>query len=54
MVVLIVGITTIRALLVPTLVVDVANVGNFYQGLLGCNVLYGHSKVLGLAAFALP
>ena len=42
----------------PTLEVDVANVavwlGNFYQNLLGCNVLCGHNEALGPATIGLP
>ena len=37
----------------PTLELDVANVaiclGNFYQGLLGCDLLCGHNEALGAA-----
>ena len=45
-------------LLTPTLEVDVANVaiilGDLYQGLSGCGVLYGHNEALGIATAALP
>ena len=45
-------------LLVPTLELDVANVavcsGNFYQGLLGCDLLCGHNKAIGAATIILP
>ena len=45
-------------LLAPTLEVDVSNVavclGDFYQGLLGCNLLYGHNEALGAATISLP
>ena len=38
-------------LLVPTLEIDVANVaiclGDFYQGLLGCDLLCRYNKMLG-------
>ena len=44
-------------LLAPTLEIDVSNVavclGNFYQGLLGCNLLCGH-EVLGATTISLP
>ena len=54
----IVGTTSMTLLLVPTLEIDVANVticlGNFYQGLLGCNLLCGHNKVLSTATISLP
>ena len=54
----IVGMTSMTLLLAPTLELDVANVavclGNFYQGLLGCDLLCGHSEVLGAATIALP
>ena len=45
-------------LLAPTLEVDVSNVavclGDFYQGLLGCNLLCGHDKALGTTTISLP
>ena len=54
----IVGTTSMTLLLVPTLEIDVSNVaiclGNFYQGLLRCNLLCGHNKVLGAATISLP
>ena len=44
-VVKIIGMTSMTLLLVPTLEIDMANVaiclGNFYQGLLGCDLLCG-------------
>ena len=44
----IVGITSMTLLLAPTLELDVANVaicsGNFYQGLLGYDLLCGHNE----------
>ena len=58
MVVKIVGTTSMILLLVSTLELDVANVticlGNFYQGLLECNLLCGHNKVLATATITLP
>ena len=54
----IVGTTSMTLLLVPTLEIDVANVtvclGNFYQGLLGCNLLCKHNEALGAATISLP
>ena len=55
----IVGMTSMTLLLAPTLEIDVSNVaiclGNFYQGLLICNLLCGHNKVLGsTATISLP
>ena len=54
----IVGMTSMTLLLAPTLEIDVANVavcsGNFYQGLLGCDLLCRHNKVLGAATISLP
>ena len=44
--------------LAPPLELDVANVaiclGDFYQGLLGCDLLCGHIKPLGMATITLP
>ena len=57
-VVKIVGMTSMILLLVPTLEIDVANVaicsGDFYQGLLGCDLLCGHNEALGTATITLP
>ena len=57
-VVKIVGTTSMTLLLVPTSEIDVANVavcsGNFYQGLLGCDLLGGHNKALGTTTISLP
>ena len=57
-VVKIVGTTSMTLLPAPTLEIDVLNFaifsGNFYQGLLGCNLLCGHNKVLGAATISLP
>ena len=57
-VVKIVGTTSMTLLLVPTLEIDVANVavcsGNFYKGLLGCDLLCGHNEALGAATITLP
>ena len=54
----IVGTTSMTLLLVPTLEIDVANVaicsGNFYQGLLRCDLLCGHNEALGAATISLP
>ena len=54
----IVGTTSMTLLLAPTLEIDVSNVaicsGNFYQGLLGCDLLCGHNKALGTATISLP
>ena len=54
----IIGTTSMTLLLAPTLEIDVSNVavclGNFYQGLLRCNLLCGHNEVLGAAAISLP
>ena len=54
----IVGMTSMTLLLAPTLEIDVANVavcsGDFYQGVLGCNLLCGHNKALGAATISLP
>ena len=45
-------------LLAPTLEIDVSNVavrsGNFYQGLLQCNLLCGQNKALGATTISLP
>ena len=53
-----VGMTSMTLLLVPTLEIDVANVticlGNFYQGLLRCDLFCGHNKALGAATITLP
>ena len=54
----IVGTTSMTLLLAPTLEIDVSNVavclGNFYQGLLGCDLLCGHNVVLGTATISFP
>ena len=51
------GMTRISLLLLPTLEVDMANVAvnlcDFYQGLLGCDVLCRHNKALGPATIIL-
>ena len=58
MVVKIMGTTSMTLLLASILVLDVANIavclGDFYQGLLGCNLLCGHRKALGVATITLP
>ena len=54
----IVGMTSMTLLLVPTLEIDVANVavcsGDFYQGLLGCDLLCKHNEALGATTISLP
>ena len=54
----IVGITSMTILLAPTLDLDVSNIaicsGNFYQGLLGCDLLCRHNEALGVASITLP
>ena len=54
----IMGMTSMTLLLAPTLELDVSNFAiclhNFYQGLLGGDLLYGHNEVLCVAAIALP
>ena len=54
----IIGTTSMTLLLAPTLEIDMANVavclGNFYQGLLGCNLLCGHNEVLGATTITFP
>ena len=54
----IIGMTSMTLLLAPTLEIDVSNVavcsGNFYQGLLGCDLLCGHNKALGATTISLP
>ena len=53
MAVMIVGMTSINLFLAPTFELDMANIavclGNFYPGLLGCDLLCGHNKALGMA-----
>ena len=50
--------TSMTILLVPTLELDVSNLticlGDFYQGLLGCDLLCGHNEALGAATITLP
>ena len=57
-VVKIVGMTSMTLLLAPTLEINVLNVtiysGDFYQGLLGCDLLCGHNEVLGANTISLP
>ena len=57
-VVKIVGMTSMTLLLAPTLEIDVANVaicsGDFYKGLLRCNLLWGHNEALGTTTISLP
>ena len=54
----IVGMASMTLLLVPTLELDVSNVtvcsGNFYQGLLGSNLLCGHNEALSVPTITLP
>ena len=58
MVVKIVSMTSMTLLLAPTLELYVANVavcsGDFYQGLLRCDLLCGHNEALGTATITLP
>ena len=58
MAVQIVGTTSMTLLLAPTLDLDMADIaicsGNFYQGLLGCDLLCRHSEALGTATITLP
>ena len=53
-----VGMTSMTLLLAPILELDMSNIaicsGNFYQGLLRCDLLYGHNEVLGIATITLP
>ena len=57
MAVKIVGMTRMTLLLAPTLELDVANIticlGNFYQGLLGCDLPCRHSEALSMATITL-
>ena len=54
----IVGTSNITLLLGPMLELDMSSVaiflGDFYQGLLGCNLLCRHNKVLSVATISLP
>ena len=54
----IIGTTSITLLLVPTLKIDVAIVAisssNFYQGLLGCDLLCRHNEELSATTISLP
>ena len=54
----IVCMTSMTLLLAPTLELDVSNVaicsGDFYQGLLGCDLLCRHNEALGAATITLP
>ena len=54
----IVGTSNITLLLGPMLELDMASVaiflGDFYQGLLGCNLLCRHNEVLRAATISLP
>ena len=56
-VVKIVCMTSMTLFLVPTLELDVANIaicsGNFYQGLLGCDLFCRHNEALGMATITL-
>ena len=56
--VIIVGTTSMTLLLVPILELDVVNIaicfGDFYQGLLGCDLLCRHNKALSVATTTLP
>ena len=50
------GTISMTMLLVPSLEVDMDNVtvclGDFYQGLPGCDMLFRHNEVLSLATIA--
>ena len=52
------GTTSMTLLLAPTLETEVANVavclGDFYQGLLRCDLLCGHNEALSAATITLP
>ena len=52
------GTSSISMFLAPILEMFMTNVavcmGDYYQGLLGCNVLCRHNEVVGLATSALP
>ena len=54
----IVSTTRMTLLLVPMPELDVSNIAvcssNFFQGLLGCDLLCGHNKALGVATITLP
>ena len=54
----IVGTIRMTLLLAPTLELDVANIGicsgNFYQGLLGCDLLCRHNEALSTVTIILP
>ena len=54
----IVGTTSMTLLLAPTLELDVANItvclGDFYQGLLGCNLICRHYEALSTATITIP
>ena len=54
----IVGMTSLTLLLVPTLELDMSKIavclGNFYQGLLVCNLLCGYNEVFGAANITSP
>ena len=58
MAVKIVGATSITLFLAPTLELDVANIaiclGNFYQELIGYDLLCGHNEALSAAMITLP
>ena len=54
----IVGTTSMTLLLAMTLELDISNItfclGNFYQGLLGCDLLCRHNEALGMVTITLP
>ena len=54
----IVGMTSMTFLLAPTLELDVVTTAvcssNYYQGLLGCDLLCRHNEALGMATITLP
>ena len=54
----IVGTTSMALLLVPTLELDMDNIaiclGDFYQGLLRCDLLCRHNEAFGVVTITLP
>ena len=54
----IVDMTSMTFLLASALELDVANIaiflGNFCQGFLGCDLLFGYNEALGMATITLP
>ena len=56
--IMILGITSMTILLASMLELDVSNIaillGDFYQGLLGCDLLCGYNEALSMATITLP